>query len=350
MKVVLPACLCMNVAVASVSFASIGDWGGASISTSPDDYHRLNELAVAKQLGKTMGDVDAKFVINTGDNFYYCGVKGITDEQFKTDFENVFTDKSTFVPWYGVLGNHDYAFNPTAQFNYTSPNNDRWQLPSYYYTKRILLGGAQYATFIFIDSNPCIAAYRGSDPKGWDPCSGDFGDECAESPGDKCDFHDHIMTQDCSAQLAWFKKELAAVDENDWLFVVGHHEADQIDVEDFTAEMLSSKMRLYLNGHTHALKHYHIDSRTDIDWFTTGAGCMVHTKDQDTCTSALCGVQTKHTAKEIYYGRLNGFTVHTFSDDFSSLTTNAFDVNGKVVHTFVTAKSGSEPAPGEVVV
>jgi len=264
----------------------------------------------------------------------------------KIDFEDVYTDKSTFVPWYGTLGNHDYAYAPESQFNYKSPNNDRWQLPSYYYTKRVALSAAQYATFIFIDSNPCIASYRASDPKGWDPCSGEFG-ECKETTDGKCHFNEHILAQDCSKQLSWFKQQLAAVSEDDWLFVVGHHEADQINVEDFTAAMLSSKMRLYLNGHTHALKHYQVDSRKDIDFFTTGAGCMVHTKDQDVCSSGGClGVDADHTPNELFYKKASGFTIHTFADDFSSLTTKVLDETGATLYSFVTAKSGTALQPG----
>lgn len=333
----------VKAASAAVSFVSIGDWGGAGINGGKD-YHKTNELAVAKQLGKTAKELDAKWVINTGDNFYYCGVQNITDEQFKIDFEDVFTDESLNIPWYGILGNHDYAYDPKSQFDYKSPNNNRWQIPDYYFTKRVLLGASQYATMVFIDSNPCIASYRKSDPKGWDPCSGEYG-ECQETPDSKCHFNDHILAQDCGTQFAWFKKELAAINKDDWVIVVGHHEADQIDVEDFTGIMLSNKIRLYLNGHTHALKHYQIDSEKDIDFFTTGAGCMIHTKDQDVCTSGVCSPDAAHKVDEIYYKRISGFTTHTFSDDFSTLTTKAIDTEGNVLHSFVTAKkAGSGPA------
>lgn len=329
---------------ASFSFVSVGDWGGATIN--PGDYHDTNEHEVAKQMGITAADIDAKFVINTGDNFYYCGVQNITDEMFKADFEDVFTAKSLYVPWYGVLGNHDYAYSVEAQFKYKSPNNDRWQLPSQYYSKRILLGGTQYATFVFVDTNPCIASYRASDPKGWDPCSGEFG-ECKETADGECHFNEHILAQDCGVQFAWLKKTLAAIDDEDWVIVVGHHEADKIDVEDFTGALLASKARLYLNGHTHALKHYQIDGRRDVDFLTTGAGCMIRTKDQDVCHGATCLTDlAQHSASEVFYQTVSGFSTHTFSDDFSTLTTKVVDTSGKVIHSFVTSKAGPTPGPG----
>jgi len=269
------------------------------------------------------------------------------------DFEDVFTHPSLHVPWYGVLGNHDYAYDVQSQFNYKSPNNDRWQMPTYYYTKRLHLADSHYATFVFIDTNPCISSYRGEDPTGWDPCSGHYG-ECKDTPDGECHFHDHIVAQDCGAQHAWFGKTLDSIPDDDWVIVVGHHEADKIDVEDFTALMLAGKVSLYLNGHTHALKHYRVDSRTDIDFFTTGAGCMVHTRDQDVCLGPLCaqGMDPDgHRAEEVFYKAASGFTTHTFSEDFSTLKTEVLDVEGNVLHAFVTAKrSGANHSAVNLVV
>ena len=61
---VAAACV-LAVASAAPAFVSIGDWGGAAL----EDYHRTDELAVAKQFGTTAGDLDAMFVVNVGDNF-----------------------------------------------------------------------------------------------------------------------------------------------------------------------------------------------------------------------------------------------------------------------------------------
>eukprot|EP00405_Crypthecodinium_cohnii_P013560 CAMPEP_0206445612 /NCGR_PEP_ID=MMETSP0324_2-20121206/15625_1 /ASSEMBLY_ACC=CAM_ASM_000836 /TAXON_ID=2866 /ORGANISM="Crypthecodinium cohnii, Strain Seligo" /LENGTH=424 /DNA_ID=CAMNT_0053913887 /DNA_START=47 /DNA_END=1321 /DNA_ORIENTATION=+ len=343
----LAAAAALPAASAAFSFASIGDWGGATIKDG-DDYHKASEVAVAKEMGTWGEEMGFQFVLNTGDNFYYCGVHNITDAQFKETFEDIYTDKSLMVPWYGVLGNHDYAYDTKAQMQYKSPNNDRWQLQDYYWSKRVLLGGNQYLTIIFIDTNPCIQSYRNDSPSGWDPCSGQFG-ECKQGPEQKCYFHDHIVAQDCSAQFAWFQKALKAVPEDDWLFVVGHHEADQINVEDFTGAMLTSKMALYLNGHTHAMKRYQIDGRTDMDFMTTGAGCMIRTLDQETCKAgeacAAGSEQNKHMATQIFYKKVSAFSVHTFADDFSSLTTKFIDATGNIIYQFVTQKPGSGPAP-----
>lgn len=328
---------------AAFTFASIGDWGGATIG----GYHLSNELAVAKQMGKTATELDVQFILNTGDNFYYCGVDSITDAQFKTDFEDIYTDKSLNVPWYGILGNHDYAYSVEPQLTYKSPNNDRWQIPDRNYTKRIQLGGSNYATLVFVDTNPCIASYRADDPKGWDPCSGTYG-ECKDTPDKECHFHEHIIAQDCQGQYNWLKKTLDAIDKNDWIIAIGHHESDAVNVADFTGLFLDRKINLYLNGHTHALKHYQIDGDKSIDWVTSGAGCMVHTHDQDQlkeqCQGVDCKVEGTHKVDELFYKAVSGFTVHTFAEDFSTLTTKILDDTGATIHSFVTTKAKSDSA------
>jgi len=209
---------------AAVSGAFIRD-GRDSGNQQPLQVGPANLSSVTVEqppLTKTASDLDVQFVINTGDNFYYCGVQSLTDSQFKSDFEDVFTDKSLFVPWYGTLGNHDYAYDVQPQLTYKSPNNDRWQMPDRNYTKRVHLGGSNYATLVFVDTNPCISAYRADDPSGWDPCSGQYGD-CEAASDKKCHFHEHILAQNCQSQYDWLKSTLDAIDKNDWIIVAGEY-------------------------------------------------------------------------------------------------------------------------------
>ena len=119
-----------------------------------EDYHKTDEVTVAKSFAASAEALKAQFVLNTGDNFYYYGVKSTSDPMWENTFEQIYTQDSLMVPWYGVLGNHDYGYNPTAQTQYKSPNKDRWYLPSLYYTKRIELGNSgQYVTLIMIDTS-----------------------------------------------------------------------------------------------------------------------------------------------------------------------------------------------------
>merc|ERR1719453_1882934 len=108
---------------------------------------------------------------------------------------------------------------------YKSPNNDRWVLPSAYYTKRLQLGGDNYATFVFLDTSPCQKIYRSDDSSGWDPCGPDF-----PSPSD-CAFHANILKQNCTLQKQWLKSAVSAIPKDDWVIGVGHAPAYEIDVE-----------------------------------------------------------------------------------------------------------------------
>eukprot|EP00755_Sulcionema_specki_P007246 Sspe_Gene.37716::Locus_18204_Transcript_1_1_Confidence_1.000_Length_1252::g.37716::m.37716/K14379/ACP5; tartrate-resistant acid phosphatase type 5 len=174
---------------------------------------------------------------------------------------------------------------------------------------------------IFLDSNPCVKAYRADDPSGWDPCSGKYGD----CPG--CKFHDNILEQNCTAQLQWLRTTLQAVDANDWLIVVGHHPAHEMDVEDFVSLLTSSKVDLYLNGHTHELNQYVVDGSGH--YITTGAGCMVAINDK----SDRITTTAKHEAHYEWWSRTAGFTTHTFSSTFKSLTTKFVAYNGTTIRS-----------------
>jgi hypothetical protein len=164
-------------------------------------------------LAKTISAKKASFVVNTGDNFYWCGITGASDPNIKTKFTEPF-HASLNVKWYSVLGNHDYALNPAAQTG--SGIHSNWVLPQRYYSKRIQLSASEYASFIFLDSSPCIANYiQKNDPSKWDPSNTG---PCA---GDK--FNPNIVAQSCPKQLTWFQGKLDAAPKEDWVIVVGHH-------------------------------------------------------------------------------------------------------------------------------
>ena len=218
-------------------------------------------------------DNGVQFIINTGDNFY-CGIKNATDFQIQTDFLGPYNHKSLQVPWYGVLGNHEYGYNVEAQVT-------RWQISNWvmdgYYTRRVAVDeGAANVTFIFLDTPPCVQDYRNHDPTWWDPCGSDF-PSCDPVDEGRCKFHENILSQSCTDQYDWFE-QLAGVPDDDWLIVVGHP-CYQLDVHDLYGAMMDDgKFDLYLNGHTHLLNQYEINGTTSF--VTSGAGAMLHSEDQ----------------------------------------------------------------------
>ena len=91
------------------SFLAFGDWGRDGAQHQRD---------VAVQMGKAAAELGCRFIASVGDNFYENGVQSVDDPQWKTSFENIYTDPALQVPWYAVLGNHDYKGNPQAQIDY----------------------------------------------------------------------------------------------------------------------------------------------------------------------------------------------------------------------------------------
>ena len=133
-----------------------------------------------------------------------------------------------------------------------------WVMDSRYFSKRVPLGSDRFISFIFLDTSPCVAAYRADDqslsyiqdmpvnplsktlhscfePRShWDPCGSDF-PTCEPIVQGPCKFHENILrpclheptaglicsptflfallpkvrSQNCTTQFEWFKAELA---------------------------------------------------------------------------------------------------------------------------------------------
>ena len=334
-----------------ISFVTLGDWGGAAL----EDYHKTDELAVAKTLSTSAADLNAQFLVNVGDNFYYYGVNSTEDPQWQGTFESVYTASSLSIPWYSILGNHDYGFNPDAQLQYKSPNNDRWVMPSRYYTKRVQIGtSGKYISFIFLDASPCQAIYRSSDSSGWDPCGGSY-----PGPAD-CKFNANVLAQDCGKQLTWLKSVVPNIPVGDWKIAASHAPFDELDVEDLTSILQTAKFDMYLNGHVHNLAQYSLDNDGGT-YIQSGAGCMVeikaalkqlndypnkkiidkHMEYRENVTKTGVG----HSYHQIWDNKIAGFTTHTFSSDYSKLTTTYVDNNGNKIHTVITTRGAPAPTP-----
>ena len=64
------------------------------------------------------------------------------DPRFRDQWRDIFVCKPKLrsVPWYLILGNHDYESHPQLQIDYTSNNTENkdriWNLPAPYYTRR----------------------------------------------------------------------------------------------------------------------------------------------------------------------------------------------------------------------
>lgn len=227
----------------SVSFLVVGDWGRDG---------NFNQREVAEQMGRVAAENRAGFVISTGDNFYDNGVTTTDAPQWKTSFEDIYTAQSLQIPWYVVLGNHDYRSNPPAEMAYTlvSP---RWKMPARYFSHARKLPDGGSVEFFFLDTQPFVEAYR----KG-----GKYSD---------------VAKQSKDAQLQWLRDGLAA-SHAEWKFVVGHHAIYSNGTEHGnTPELIRDVKPLleqygvqaYFNGHDHDLQHIVVNG---VNYITSGAG------------------------------------------------------------------------------
>jgi tartrate-resistant acid phosphatase type 5 len=162
--------------VEGFSFLIFGDWG------RDGQFHQAD---VATQMGLAAAARKCRFIISVGDNFYDKGVQTATDSRWKSSFEEIYTAPSLAVPWYVILGNHDYKGRPEAQLDYgkTHPN---WKMPTRYFSALEPITESEKVEFFFIDTSPFVEEYRAKE-----------------------DMRDEIVSQDTSAQVAWLDQVLA---------------------------------------------------------------------------------------------------------------------------------------------
>ncbi len=226
-------------------FVVLGDWG----RDTPEQHH------VAAAMGRAAASANSDFVLAIGDNFYSDGVTSVDDPLWRSVFEQVYTHPSLQVPWYALLGNHDYRGNPQAQIDY-SARSKRWRMPArYYQVPDPALTKADVDLFA-IDTCPFVERYR-ADPT---------------TPIGRT-----TSTQDSAAQLAWLDGALAA-SRAKWKIVTGHHpirsggsgHGDQPEIVARVQPILQRHgVQAYIAGHDHDLQHIRRDG---IDMIQCGGG------------------------------------------------------------------------------
>jgi hypothetical protein len=220
----------------ALNFIAMGDWGRNGAD---------HQKEVALQMGKTVTETRAQFIITTGDNFYPSGVASEWDPLWKYSFEDIYTAFSLQWDWYPVLGNHDYKTNPGAQVKYTAISR-RWKMPSRYYSKKIPINGdtTQQVLIVFIDTNPLIPEFYSNSEYG-----------------------PNVKTQDSIKQKKWLAKVISDPSPNiKWKIVVGHHPMytgggrtewyDTKAIRRILKPLFDKyKVDVYLAGHEHSLQH-----------------------------------------------------------------------------------------------
>ncbi len=193
-----------------------------------------NQAAVARAIAQRHSGRRIDLGITMGDNFYFCGVRSVSDPKWKSRWEDFYTPLG--FPFYAALGNHDYGHppiicpfergSPDAEVAYTA-HSKSWRMPARYYTFK-----AGPVLFIAIDT------------EGWS-------DE----------------------QLAWIQATLTASARDPdikWRIVYGHHpiytsgvHLNERRISALRAQLLpilkAAHVDAYICGHDHDLEHLRAD-------------------------------------------------------------------------------------------
>ncbi len=239
----------LEVPTEGYNFLVVGDWGRNG---------QFGQQEVADRMGEAAEQLDAHFVVSTGDNFYVNGVASTQDPAWQSSFENIYTSHSLMCDWYPVLGNHDYRGNPQAEIDYTKVSR-RWRMNDRYYAIERVFDKktGEKALFLFIDTCP------------FDPALYD-------------ERHTDLAKQDTAAQKRWIEQTLAASNAK-WKIVVGHHPLyttgvrlgkTQDIINAFDATFEKYKVDMYFAGHEHDLQHQKPKDKK-VHHFVSGAGSEI---------------------------------------------------------------------------
>lgn len=272
----------------TVSFIVIGDWGTGGSG--------------AKQVGKAMAgqhaarSVDA--ILSTGDNIYPSGVKSVEDPQWESKFECIFPSEQLPIPFWAVLGNHDYRSDPDAQVAYTGHKlsdgeKTRWHMPAKWWTTVFRsVGGTLRVRVVGIDTQQLVAS-----------------------------------ASKRKAHLHWIDSVLASADEY-WIVVVGHHPVfshghygnNRVMIKHLAPLLEKYKVNAYLNGHEHDLQL--IKPVNNVRYIVSGGGGGKR--------NTVPGSNTEFAASALGFFRLDFDTRH--------LRIRAFDKNGLTLHEAIDSR------------
>ena len=262
---------------------------------------------IAERMGKMAGELDVEAVLALGDIHHFMGVESVNDPLWMTNYELIYSHPELQIPWYPILGNHEYRGNTQAVLDYSNVSR-RWQMPARYYSKVFEEDGATLRV-VFIDTTPLIGKYH----------------------KDSLDYPS-VPQQDAKKQLAWLEEELSDAKE-DWVVVVGHHpiyahttksESERKDMQKRVDPILRRhNVDMYICGHIHNFQHIKPQG-TSIDYVVNSAGSLARSK-----VEAIEGT--------VFASGEAGFSILSFTKD--ELCLDLMNGKGKTIHSVKRTKN-----------
>ncbi|HUI06814.1 MAG TPA: metallophosphoesterase [Verrucomicrobiae bacterium] len=228
-----------RVVTREVNLLAFGDWGNGS----------KDQRAVAAAMAdyvQVAGRRPFDGVLVLGDNLCHVKVRGVRDPAWNQRFESMYDPRVLDMPFYALLGNHDYAQRgglARIELDYgRAYPNSRWKMPAKWY--RLDLPGDQpLVTVLMLDSM--------------------------------------VEGEDWTAQLKWMEQELAKTNRAPWticcahfpLYSSGHHGDTPKLLGDWGPMFEKDRVAFYVCGHDHDLEHLEIREK-HTSFLVSGGGGM----------------------------------------------------------------------------
>lgn len=303
--------LCMSVLPASAQNEAA--WKSLE---KPLNFYLANDLGrngyydqkpIAELMGRMAETIDIEFVVAAGDVHHFEGVRSVDDPLWMTNYELIYSHPDLMLPWYPILGNHEYRGNTQAVVDY-SKVSARWDMPDKYYTQVMEEDGATIR-LVMIDTSPLLDKYRKDTEK-----------------------YPDAGKQDMDRQLAWIDSVLTAATE-DWVLVVGHHpiyaytdksESERLDMQKRVDSILRKhgNVDMYLCGHIHNFQHIR-KKGSDMDYVVNSSGSLSRTNVEPVDGTVFCSGEP-------------GYSLITV--DKKELCLHMVDKNGNIIHTIKRTK------------
>ncbi len=260
---------------------------------------------IAELMGLMAEETGPECVFAVGDVHHFEGVKSVHDPLWTTNFENIYSHPELMLPWYPILGNHEYRGSTQAVIDYADISR-RWEMPARYYSKVFKEKGTSIR-FILLDTSPLIGKYRNDSIKYPDACK-----------------------QNLQEQLDWLENELKNAKEN-WIVVMGHHpiyaqtpknESERKDMQKLVDPILRKyNVDMYICGHIHNFQHIRMNE-SNIDYIVNSAAALSR-KVSETEGTRFCSPEP-------------GFSVITLNQN--ELRLSMIDKKGTVIYTINRTK------------
>ena len=217
-----------------------------------------DQKPIAETMGRMAENIDIECVVAPGDVHHFEGVRSTSDPLWMTNYELIYSHPELMLPWYAIMGNHEYRGNTQAVLDYQNISA-RWNMPARYYTK-VLENDGVNVRIVMLDTPPLIDKYR----------------------TDTEDYND-AGKQDINKQLEWLDSVLTAAKEQ-WVLVIGHHPiyadtdknpSERGDMQKRVDTILRkhNNVDMYICGHIHNFQHIRMKG-SNIDYVVNSSGSL----------------------------------------------------------------------------